>query len=219
MTSLALSAHGLAFGWPKGAMLFEDLDLHLPKGGVLAISGPSGSGKSTLGDILLGLRPPIAGSVEWGGVDIVAAPSAIRTRRQRYQKLHQDPIRAFVPHLTFARQFLALEDVKSGLSVARDLPPLLERLKVHDRLMSRRPSEVSGGEAQRLALARILLLDPVAIIADEPTSRLDPVVQRETMRLLRATVDQQRLGLVLISHDKALLAAIADDHLALGPRA
>jgi peptide/nickel transport system ATP-binding protein len=219
MTSLALSAHGLAFAWPKGAMLFENLDLHVPRGGVLAISGPSGSGKSTLGDILLGLRRPIAGSVEWGGVDIVADSSAIRPHRQRYQKLHQDPIRAFVPNLTFARQFLALEDVKSDLSVARDLPPLLEKLKINDQLMSRRPYEVSGGEAQRLALARILLLEPMAIVADEPTSRLDPVVQRETMQLLRATVDQRGLGLVLISHDQALLAAVADDHLALCPRA
>jgi len=219
MTSLALSAHGLAFGWPKGAMLFEGLDLHVPRGGVLAISGPSGSGKSTLGDILLGLRRPTAGSVEWGGVDIVADSSAIQPHRQRYQKLHQDPITAFAPHLTIARQFLALQDVKLGLSVARDLPPLLERLKVNDRLINRRPCEVSGGEAQRLALARILLLEPVAIVADEPTSRLDPVVQRETMQLLRAAVDQQGLGLVLISHDQALLAAVADDHIALGPRA
>ena len=184
---------------------------------MLAISGPSGSGKSTLGDILLGLRRPLAGTVEWGGVDVVADRSAIRPRRQRYQKLHQDPIRAFVPHLPFARQFIALEDVKPDLSVACNLPPLLEKLKVHDRLMTRRPSEVSGGEAQRLALARILLLDPIAIIADEPTSRLDPVVQRETMQLLRETVDQRGLGLILISHDQALLAAIADDHLALGP--
>ncbi len=218
MTSLALSAHGLAFGWPKAARLFEALDLHLPRGGVLGISGPSGSGKSTLGDILLGLRRPLAGSVEWAGVDIVADPAAMASRRQRYQKLHQDPVKAFVPHLTFARQFRALEEVRSGLSIARDLPPLLDRLKVSDRLMSRRPGEVSGGEAQRLALARILLLDPVAIIADEPTSRLDPVVQRDVIRLLRDIVDQDRLGLVLISHDQALLAAVADDHLSLGPR-
>jgi peptide/nickel transport system ATP-binding protein len=216
MTSLALSAHGLSFGWPKAAMLFKDLDLHVPKGGVLAISGPSGSGKSTLGDILLGLRPPIAGSVEWGGTDIIAVPSAIRSRRQRYQKLHQDPIKAFVPHLTFTRQFLSLEDVKSGLSVARDLPPLLEKLKVSDRLISRRPSEVSGGEAQRLALARILLLDPIAIIADEPTSRLDPVVQRSTMMLLREVVDERGLAMILISHDLALSRAVADDELILG---
>lgn len=217
MSSLALSAHGLAFGWPGRPMLFEDLDLHLPRGGVLAISGPSGSGKSTLGDVLLGLRRPLAGSVEWEGVDIVANPSTIRLQRQRHQKLHQDPIQAFAPHLTFARQFRALEDVRPALSVARDLPPLMEQLKVSDRLLARRPGEVSGGEAQRLALARILLLDPVAIVADEPTSRLDPVVQRETMQLLRATVDRQGLGLLLISHDQKLLAAIADDHVALGP--
>lgn len=215
MTSLALSAHGLSFGWPNGGMLFEDLDLHLPKGGVLAISGPSGSGKSTLGDILLGLRPPIAGSVEWGGVDIVADKSAIRRLRQCYQKLHQDPIKAFVPHLTLDRQFRVLEEVKPGLRVAHDLPPLLDRLQVKSDLLSRRPSEISGGEAQRLALARILLLEPVAIVADEPTSRLDPVIQRETMLLLRAIVDQRGLGLILISHDKAILSAIADDHLEL----
>jgi peptide/nickel transport system ATP-binding protein len=217
MTSLALSAHGLAFGWPKGAMLFEGLDLHLPGGGVLAISGPSGSGKSTLGDILLGLRRPTAGSVEWGGVDVSANPSAIRPRRRRYQKLHQDPMKAFLPHLTFARQFRALQDVRPSLSVSRDLPPLLEKLKVNDRLMGRRPSEVSGGEAQRLALARLLLLDPVVIVADEPTSRLDPVVQRETIQLLRNAVDQERLGLIIISHDQALLSAVADDHLTLSP--
>ncbi len=215
MTSLALSAHGLSFGWPKGGMLFEDLDLHLPKGGVLAISGPSGSGKSTLGDILLGLRRPIAGSVEWGGVDIVAAPSAIRPRRQRYQKLYQDPIKAFVPHRALARQFADLEAVRSGLAVARDLLPLLERLKVKPGLLDRLPGEISGGEAQRLALARLLLLDPVAIVADEPTSRLDPVVQRETMLLLRDLVQDRNLSLILISHDQAIVQALADDEIRL----
>lgn len=215
MTNLALSAHDLAFGWRGQPMLFRDLDLHLPKGGVLAISGPSGSGKSTLGDILLGLRRPLAGSVEWGGIDIIAQSSAIRPRRQRYQKLHQDPATAFAPHLTILQQFRALEEVKPGLSVARDLPPLLERLKVGTSLLARRPGEVSGGEAQRLALARILLLDPVAIVADEPTSRLDPVVQRETMLLLRDLVDERGLGLLLISHDAALAGAIADEQFSL----
>jgi peptide/nickel transport system ATP-binding protein len=216
MERLALSAHGLTFGWPERSPLFKDLDLHLPKGGVLAISGPSGSGKSTLGDILLGLRRPLAGSVEWGGTDIVAKPSAIRPLRQRYQKLHQDPIRAFVPHLALERQFRALETIKPGLAIARDLPPLLERLHVKPGLLNRFPGEISGGEAQRLALARILVLDPIAIIADEPTSRLDPVVQRETMRLLRELVDENGLGLVLISHDLALLRSLADEHVHLG---
>ncbi|WP_293858013.1 ABC transporter ATP-binding protein [uncultured Alsobacter sp.] len=216
MSSLALSAHGLAFAWPGQAPLFRAVDLHLPRGGVLAVAGPSGSGKSTLGDILLGIRRPSAGSVEWSGVDIVADPSAIRPRRQRYQKLHQDPASTFVPHLPLARQFLALREVRPGLAIEREMPPLLERLKVRPSLLGRRPGEISGGEAQRLALARILLLDPVAIVADEPTSRLDPVVQRETMSLLRSIVDQRGLGLVLIGHDRAMLRAIADDRLELG---
>ncbi|MCA0400053.1 MAG: ATP-binding cassette domain-containing protein [Proteobacteria bacterium] len=215
MSDLALSAHGLAFGWPGAPLLFKGLDLHLPRRSILAISGASGGGKSTLADILLGLRRPLAGSVEWAGADIVADPSAIRRFRQRYQKLHQDPIQSFVPHLSLARQFTALESVKTGLSVARALPPLLERLKVKPDLMDRLPREISGGEAQRLALARILLLDPTVIIADEPTSRLDPVVQRETMALLRQLVDDAGLGLVLISHDRALLRSVADDEIQL----
>jgi len=108
-----------------------------------------------------------------------------------------------------------LQEIKRGLSVARDLPPLLDHLQVKADLLSRRPAEISGGEAQRLALARILLLDPIAIVADEPTSRLDPVVQRATMLLLRAIVEQRGLGMVVIGHDKAVLKAIADDQLEL----
>jgi peptide/nickel transport system ATP-binding protein len=215
MSRLLLSAHGLAFGWPGRPLLLRGLDLHVPAGGVLAISGPSGSGKSTLADILLGLRRPLAGSVEWAGIDIVADPAAIRPRRRRYQKLHQDPILAFLPQRSLEAQFRTLEEVNPDLSVARDLPPLLERLKIRPGLLSRRPSEISGGEAQRLALARILLLDPAVIVADEPTSRLDPVVQRETMSLLREIIEQRGLGLILISHDRDLAHAIADEHLAL----
>ncbi len=150
-----------------------------------------------------------------GRVDIVADPSAIRPRRQRYQKLHQDPARAFLPHQPLGRQFAALAEVRPRLDVARDLAPLLDRLKLSPALLARRPDEISGGEAQRLALARLLLLDPVAIVADEPTSRLDPVVQRQTMQLLRALVDETGLSLVLISHDQGVVQAIADEALSL----
>ncbi|NJL50164.1 MAG: ATP-binding cassette domain-containing protein [Blastochloris sp.] len=85
-------------------------------------------------------------------------------------------------------------------------------------LLDRRPGEVSGGEAQRLALARLLLLDPAAIVADEPTSRLDPVVQRETLMLLRDCVAERGLGLLLISHDRAVVAAMADEEIRLWPK-
>jgi peptide/nickel transport system ATP-binding protein len=216
MGSLALSAHALAFAWPGGKPLFSDIDIHLPRGGVLAVMGASGCGKSTLGNILLGLLPPSGGTVEWKGVDIHADPRWLAAQRQRHQKLHQDPVTAFLPHLTIARQFAALGKVRPGLDVAQALPPLLDRLRVRTELLDRRPSEISGGEAQRLALARLLLLDPDVIVADEPTSRLDPIVQKETITLLRDLVDERGLSLVLISHDAALAAAVADETLRLG---
>jgi peptide/nickel transport system ATP-binding protein len=216
MGNLALSAHGLAFGWPDGRALFTDLDLHLPRGGVLAVMGPSGCGKSTLGNLLLGLLTPTAGTVEWRGVDIHADPRWRAARRQRHQKLHQDPTAAFAPHLTVGAQLAALEKVKPDLQVASALPPLLDRLRVRPELLARRPHDISGGEAQRLALARILLLDPDVIVADEPTSRLDPIVQKETIQLLRDLVDERGLSLLLISHDAALAGAVADEVLRLG---
>jgi peptide/nickel transport system ATP-binding protein len=216
MKALALSAHGLGFGWNGQAPLFSGLDIHLPRGGVLALTGQSGCGKSTLGNVLLGLLKPIAGTVEWAGEDIALERSTLARLRQRYQKLHQDPMTAFAPHLSVGRQLAALEKVKPGLAVARDLPPLLDRLRLKTELLPRRPSEISGGEAQRLALARLLLLDPAVIVADEPTSRLDPIVQKETMELLRDMVDERCMGLVLISHDRAMIGAMADEVLRLG---
>lgn len=216
MVANALSAHGLAFAWPGRAPLFRDLDLHLPRGAVLGVHGPSGCGKTTLGNVLLGLLRPTAGSIEWAGTDIVASPAAIRALRRRYQKLGQEPDSAFLPDTPLGRQFAMLRRVRPELDLKRDLPPLMESLKLHTSLLQRRPSEVSGGEAQRLAIARILLLAPEAIVADEPTSRLDPVVQREAARLLRRCVEERSLSLLLISHDKALLAAMADRTLDLG---
>ncbi len=215
-SALALSAHGLTFGWPGAAPLLRDLDLHLAKGEVLAVTGPSGCGKSTLGDLLLGLRRPLAGSIDWGGVNIVRTPAAIRRLRQRYQKLHQDPGAAFLPDVPLRRQFRWLAEIRPGLDVATALPPLLDRLRLAPQLLDRTPDSVSGGEAQRLALARILLLDPLVIVADEPTSRLDLVTQREVMVLLRDLVAERGLSLLLITHDRALVHAVADTELRLG---
>ena len=213
---LVLAAHGLSFAWPRARPLFRDLDLHVPHGGVLALMGESGSGKTTLGNILLGLRRPDAGEVSWQGADPYRDPPAQLRLRQRYQKLHQDPGSALLPHRLVARQFEDLREVRRDLHLATALPPLLDRLKLAPALLQRYPAEISGGEAQRLAIARLLLLEPDFILADEPTSRLDPIVQRETMLLLREVVEEKRLGLVLVSHDRALVAAIADEVVTIG---
>ncbi|MDR6873603.1 peptide/nickel transport system ATP-binding protein [Bosea sp. BE125] len=211
-----LAGHGLRFGFRGRPALFERLDIHVPRGGVLALTGPSGCGKTTLGNILLGLQAPDAGQVSWAGADPYRDRAALKRLRRRYQKLHQDPASVFLPGRSIGLQLSDLAQVAPELDLSSDLPPLLERLRLDPRLLRRRPGEVSGGEAQRLALARILLMKPELIVADEPTSRLDPLVQRETIALLREVVAGEGVGLVLIGHDRALLAATADDVITIG---
>lgn len=210
-----LAAHALRFGYRRRAPLFADLELHVPAGGVLAVTGPSGCGKSTLGNILLGLQRSNSGTVSWQGIDPYRNPAGRAALRRAYQKLHQDPASVFMPHRTIGRHFEDLAEVVPDLALARELPPLLERLKLDERLLLRHAGAISGGEAQRLALARILLLRPALVIADEPTSRLDPLVQRQTMLMLRDIVMERQIGLILIGHDRNLLAASADEILDL----
>lgn len=201
-----LTAHHLGFGYRGGPRLFGGINVTVQRGGVVALMGPSGSGKTTLGNILIGLCRPSEGSVNWGGVDPYADRTPRRHLRRLYQKLHQDPATAFVPHRTLRRQLLDLEEVVPGLHVTKRLPPLLDQLGLRQAMLDRYPAELSGGEAQRLALARVLLLDPLLIVADEPTSRLDPIMQREIVELLSVHLRKRGIGLVVISHSRALVA-------------
>jgi peptide/nickel transport system ATP-binding protein len=207
---IVLAAHGLTVGYGTAKPLFRDLDLHVRKAEVLAIVGPSGVGKSTLGNVLLGLLQPHSGEVSWAGCDPYRDPAGARRLRRLYQKLHQDPTTVFTPHRTIGAQLRDVMAEEASGDAAR-LLILLERLKLRPDLQKRRVGEVSGGEAQRLALARLLLMNPALIVADEPTSRLDPIVQQQTMLLLRDIVVQDGLALVLISHQKDVVKAVADE--------
>lgn len=216
MDGLVAAGHGLAFGFSGRPTLFHDLDIHVPRGGVVALTGPSGAGKTTLGNVLVGLQPPHRGEVSWAGADPYRDRRALRRLRCRYQKLHQDPATAFLPHRPIGAQMGDLAEVVPNLDLVAVLPPLLDRLRLRGALLDRLPGEVSGGEAQRLAIARLLLLDPYLIVADEPTSRLDPILQRETILLLRGLAEERGIGLVLISHDRALVRSVADQVVQVG---
>lgn len=210
-----VAVRDLAFGYPGRPMLFQGMSFEIRRGGIVALTGPSGAGKTTLGNLLLGLQPPLAGEVSWAGIDPYRDRQARKRLRRRYQKLHQDPAAAFDPDRPVGRQLAELQEVKPDLARAEALPRLLERLKVRKSVLDRCPGEVSGGEAQRLALARLLLLDPDLIVADEPTSRLDPIVQRRTIELLLEIVEERGLALALISHDRHLVRSIADQVIAI----
>ncbi|GGO80750.1 ABC transporter ATP-binding protein [Marinobacterium nitratireducens] len=178
-----------------GRVLVEGLSLRLGAGEILGISGPSGCGKSSLGDALLGLHPPHAGTV----VRSVARPQA-------YQKVFQDPPSAFARTLALGQ---AIADLvrRQRLDGSR-VEPLMQRLRLRPELLARRPGEVSGGELQRLALLRAMLLDPVFLFADEPTSRLDPLTQQEVIGLLRELAGEG-CAVMIVSHDPELIARTA----------
>lgn len=179
-----------------GSLLFSGLDVTLCAGEIVAVSGPSGCGKTTLGNILLGLLP--AGQ---GQVLRRPAPAV------RFQKLYQDPVSAFAPKITLRR---ALEDVCRLQRVEwRTASLLLAAMGIDEPLLNRRPGEVSGGELQRVALARVLLVDPLFLFADEATSRLDPLTQADVMQLLRRLVGERGMAVLLVTHDPALARGMA----------
>lgn len=200
-----LRAKGLAVS-RGGRQLFEELDLDLHPDEIVGVWGPSGCGKSTLGDILLGLVTPDHGTV--------TRKAGIKP--SRFQKLYQDPPSAFPRHVRLGE---ALDDLVRlhGLNAGR-IPALMQRLRLNPILLSRRPTEVSGGELQRLALLRVLLLDPVYLFADEPTSRLDLITQAEVTALLVEAAREATMALLIVSHDADLLRKTADRVISLGDK-
>ncbi len=184
--------------------VFEGMDIALGAGETVALFGPSGCGKSTLGGMLLGLVRPDSGRVQRrAGLPALGL-----------QKLYQDPLAAFAPRMTLGEAIAAVIR-RHGLDPVA-ATRLRERLRLGVGLLGRRPDQVSGGELQRFALLRALLLDPALLFADEPTSRLDPVTQAEVMELLREVVQEREMALLLVTHDGGLAGKVAGRVVRLG---
>ncbi len=190
---------------PSGPALVRSLSFAVPKGAIVGLCGPSGSGKTTIGNVAIGLIPPASGTV-----------SRLAGESRRYQKLYQDPGAAFAAWRSIRA---TLADALTAVGLPRGslddrFAPLAKRLRLSAALLDRRPGSVSGGELQRLALARALLVRPVFLFADEPTSRLDPLTQREVALMLTEVV-ADGVACLLASHDPALITALASTVLTL----
>jgi peptide/nickel transport system ATP-binding protein len=186
-------------------VLADELNFHCHAGHISALLGRSGIGKTTLGRTLLGLARPLGGVIRRPDTGV----------RPALQKLHQDPTRVFSPWQSLGRSLDDLRRLPDGEAALRQVPALMQRFGLREGLLSRRPHQISGGEAQRLALARILALKPKMLIADEPTSRLDPPVQKQVIRYLREIADMDELAVLLITHDRDLANAVADRRMLL----
>ena len=193
--------------------------LQLRRGETLGIVGESGSGKTTLGMALLALQPIASGEIRLDGTRIDNADrSTLRAMRKRMQVVLQDPFASLSPRMTVG------QIVDEGLALHQpDLSPAQREAKVLAMLdevglsaargihgvLQRYPHEFSGGQRQRIAIARAVVLEPEILVLDEPTSALDVSVQQQVLALLAELQQRRGLSYIFISHDLAVIRAMA----------
>ena len=191
-----------------------DVSLHVPKGQTLAIVGESGSGKSTLARVATGLLQPTAGTVTFGGIELTPAlKNRSREELRRVQLIYQMADTAMNPRQTVGEIIGRPVTFYEGLRGAarRDrVNELLEQIEMGSGFYDRYPAELSGGQKQRVAIARALAARPELIICDEPTSALDPLVADGILKLLLRLQEEEKLSYIFITHDIAIVRAIAD---------
>ncbi|WP_133011308.1 ABC transporter ATP-binding protein [Marinomonas flavescens] len=193
-----LSVTDLTIGRGKDA-LASGLNLTCHTGEIIGVVGDSGCGKSTFGDTLLGLLPPLKGEIK---------PLLANTKSHQWLKLFQDPPSSLSAHVTL--QTLLNDLVKLHKLDTQKIAPLMEKLNLPESILQRSAKDVSGGELQRFSILRALLLEPVFLFADEPTSRLDPFIAKEITELLIALAREQGCALLIVSHDPALIDKCCD---------
>ena len=183
-------------------------------GQTLGLIGESGSGKSTLGRALVKLEAA-RGHILYEGRDLIAASrDHMRPLRRDLQIVFQDPFSSLSPRLSvgaIVAEGLSIHE--PGLSAAdraRRAAETLEEVGLPGAFVERRPDALSGGQRQRVAIARALILQPRLVVLDEPTSALDRSVQADVLRLLQRLQDVHGLSYLFITHDLAVVRAVAD---------
>lgn len=192
------------------------VDLVVREGETVALVGESGSGKSTLARTALRLLESDGGSVRLEGRDLLALPAGeLKLARRRAQLIAQDPHEALSPRLPVKGLVQEPLDVHR-LGTPEERAVLVQEtlrqvgLPDDDEFLSRHTHQLSGGQCQRVAIARALVLNPKLLIADEPTSLLDASEQAKVITLLRRLQNERGMGMLLISHDLALVRKVAD---------
>ncbi|MEI8699597.1 MULTISPECIES: ABC transporter ATP-binding protein [unclassified Mesorhizobium] len=205
---------GFLAGEPLVLRAVDHISIRLQRNQTIGIVGESGSGKSTLGRALLRLLPS-DGLIRFGDRDISSADrQAMRPLRRELQLVFQDPFGSLSPRMTVGQVIteglLVHEPTLSGRQ--RDLRAVeaLREVGLDPNARNRYPHEFSGGQRQRIAIARAMILKPKVVVLDEPTSALDRSVQKQIVELLRKLQADHELSYLFISHDLAVVRAMAD---------
>ncbi|MDE3016536.1 MAG: ABC transporter ATP-binding protein [Pseudomonadota bacterium] len=208
MSNAALSLQNIARVYDQGGRrlsVFSYLDLEVRRGETVALLGPSGSGKSTLLHIAGLLDTPTSGKVMVGGEDVSGASDGVRTYVRRRQIGFVYQFHHLLPEFS-ALENVMLPQMIAGVPVAparERAAGLLDSLGLRER-KTHRPARLSGGEQQRVAMARALANDPPLLLADEPTGNLDPITAEATFAVLLKRVRERSLAVLVATHNMDL---------------
>ncbi|MGO4136375.1 ABC transporter ATP-binding protein [Rhizobium brockwellii] len=209
-----LKIENVSAEYSNGFKVLHDVSLHVPKGQTLAVVGESGSGKSTLARVITGLLPPSSGRVVFNGKPLMPGlKSRPNDDLRRIQLIYQMADTAMNPRQTvrdiIGRPLTFYYGLRGAEKTAR-VKELLDQIEMGKGFVDRYPAELSGGQKQRVAIARALAAKPELILCDEPTSALDPLVAEGILKLLLRLQQEEQLSYVFITHDIAIVRAIAD---------
>ena len=201
-------------GRARPTLALDSVGLTVERGGTTGLVGESGAGKTTLGRVVLGLVPPAAGSVRFDGAEITSLP-AVRRRElaARLQAVYQDPLSSLNP--AYSVLWSLSEPVRARKTADRDeiearAAAALDAVGIDPGTSHRRPRAFSGGQLQRICIARAIVNSPELVILDEAVSALDLSVQAQTLNLLRDLQDARGLSYLFISHDLAVVRHFCD---------
>ena len=192
----------------------DGVSLSVNAGESFGIVGESGCGKTSLARTIIGLRPPSAGTIRFEDTDITTMTARqFKQYRRSVQMVFQDATDSLNPRMTVRQtleEVLRVHKMRPAGQIGTRVLELLERVGLPQDTLDSYPREISGGQCQRVSLARCLALEPRLIIADEPVSALDVSVQARVLNLIRALQKDLNLAIILISHDLAVVRNICD---------
>lgn len=203
------SSHGV------GIRAVDKVSFTLERGKTLGLVGESGCGKSTTGYALLRLTPPTSGRVSLDGIDLASlSREQLRRQRRHMQIIFQDAAASLDPRTSIGDligEALDIHGLAKGPARAVRIRSLLDTVGIPAHFVERYPHELSGGQAQRIAICRALAVEPSLIVCDEPVSALDVSIQAQIVNLLQDLQREFGIAYLFISHDLSVVRHISDD--------
>ncbi|WP_165856077.1 murein tripeptide/oligopeptide ABC transporter ATP binding protein OppF [Marinobacter sp. JSM 1782161] len=200
---------------PQTLKAVDGISLDLHAGETLGVVGESGCGKSTLARALIGLVTSRAGSIRWQGLELVGRDeTGWRNVRQDIQMIFQDPLASLDPRMTvgdiIAEPLRSFYPGMSRQAISDKVRAIMLKVGLLPNVINRYPHEFSGGQCQRIGIARALIVEPKLVICDEPVSALDVSIQAQVVNLLKSLQKEMGLSLIFIAHDLSVVKHISD---------